>query len=367
MALKVGIISANWGAFAHLPAWRSLPGVEVTSICTSRQETAEAAAQVHGIARPFWDAEVMCADPDIDIIDCGTRPSLRHAFVQTAFRNGKHVYNGIPCAANIDHARDMHRAWQASGRVGVVDAFSEWLPAHRLMREKLDEGFIGEPFGGTCHFNMSLFNRPIPQFPFNWFWQGGLGVSAVRNLGSHALHMLCSLFGEVEELVADDRMLLQEWVFPDGDRLIPENNDFANATLRFRNGMTLQMQISWNAPLGEGWLLDVFGSRGRMVATSPSFPTSQDCVLRAGQLGGRLEAVDVPDRLKSAPPIGLDWASQPPPSYPMALAMQSMVDAIGGKGRASPDFDQAWQVERIQEAIRLSSLQRRWISIDAIA
>ena len=44
MTLKVGIISANWGAMAHLPAWRSLPGVEVTSICTSRQETAEAAA-----------------------------------------------------------------------------------------------------------------------------------------------------------------------------------------------------------------------------------------------------------------------------------------------------------------------------------
>ena len=29
MTLRVGIMSANWGAFAHLPAWRSVPGVEV--------------------------------------------------------------------------------------------------------------------------------------------------------------------------------------------------------------------------------------------------------------------------------------------------------------------------------------------------
>ncbi len=43
MVLRVGIVSAGWGAFAHLPAWRAIPGVEVTAICTSRQETAEAA------------------------------------------------------------------------------------------------------------------------------------------------------------------------------------------------------------------------------------------------------------------------------------------------------------------------------------
>jgi hypothetical protein len=38
---RAGIISANWGAMAHLPAWRGVPGVEVTAICTSRRETAE--------------------------------------------------------------------------------------------------------------------------------------------------------------------------------------------------------------------------------------------------------------------------------------------------------------------------------------
>ena len=44
MTLRVGIISAAWGAQAHLPAWRAVPGVEVVGICTAHQETAEAAA-----------------------------------------------------------------------------------------------------------------------------------------------------------------------------------------------------------------------------------------------------------------------------------------------------------------------------------
>src|SRR5581483_6282859 len=147
----------------------------------------------------FWDAHAMAAHRDIDILDLGTRPSVRDPIVLGALRNGKHVYNSIPFASNLERARELHQAWQASGKVGVVDAFSEWLPAHRLMKEMLDEGFLGQPFGGTCHFQLSLFNKPHPQFPYNWFWQAGLGVSALRNLGSHALHMLLFLFGGIQE------------------------------------------------------------------------------------------------------------------------------------------------------------------------
>ena len=59
MTLRVGIVSANWGAMAHLPAWRAVPGIEVSAICTSRRETAEAAAARFGIGRAFWDADAM--------------------------------------------------------------------------------------------------------------------------------------------------------------------------------------------------------------------------------------------------------------------------------------------------------------------
>jgi len=367
MTLRVGIVSANWGAFAHLPAWRSLPGVEVTAICTSRPETAEAAANKFGIARPFWDAEALTADPEIDIVDCGTRPNIRYAMVLSALRKGKHVYNGIPFAANIDQARDLHKAWRASGKVAIVDAFSQWLPAHRLAKEMLDEGFLGQPFAATCSFNTSLFNKPNPHFPYNWFWQGGLGVSAMRNQGSHALHMLVHMFGEVEELVAHDSQLLKEWKFVDGNVIKPETNDFASAMLRMKNGMLIQLQVSWSATVPTGWTLEAFGSEGRFVANAPSFPTSRDTVLHAGKLAtNRLEKIEIPERLLRTEGISIDAYSDPQPAYPMALSMASMVRAIGGEG-ASPDFEQAWQVERIQEALRRAVTERRWVRIEEIA
>jgi predicted dehydrogenase len=314
---------------------------------------------------PFWDAQGLAAHPDIDILDCGTRPSVRDPVVVSALRNGKHVYDSIPFATDIDRARQIHQTWKASNRVGVVDAFSEWLPAHRLVKEMLQDGFIGQPFGGTCHFQLSLFNKPMVGFPYNWFWQSGLGVSALRNLGSHALHMLTFLFGPIEELVAHDGQLLPEWRFPDGTCLKPETNDFASLMLRFHSGLVIQLQVSWSATVAPGWLLEAFGSKGRFSVSAPSFPTSRDSVLRVGTLdGGRMEKVEIPDRLLRDPGVNVDFAVDPPPVFPMALSMLHMVQNIRGTGVAKPDFEQAWAVERALEAARRSAEERRWVRLE---
>lgn len=363
MTLRVGIISAAWGAFAHLPAWRAIPGVEVIGICTSREETARAAATRLGIERPYWDYRAMCADPDIDIVDCGTRPSLRKDMVLAALAHGKHVYNASPHAPDWAGAKEIDAAWRASGSVAVVDAFAEWIPAHRQMKALVDQDYLGRPLGGTCHFNISLFNQPSKRFPYNWFAQDGLGVSAVRNNGSHALYTLLHVFGPITELVADDSQILREWVFEDGDRLVPETTDFANVILRFASGLTMQMQISWSMALHDGWSIDVFGERGRLIAASPTFPTSRDCTLSGGQLGGSIAPIEIADAFKSGAGITLDWQSDPQPSYPMALSMQRMVGAIRGEAAPSPDFGRALEVERLQEAIRLSSAERRWAAL----
>ena len=96
--LKVGIISANWSLKVHGAAWRRIDGVEVAAICTSRQETAERAASEYGIPKAYWNHEEMSADPDLDIIDVGTRPSFRFPMVMAALKNGKHVYDALPFA-----------------------------------------------------------------------------------------------------------------------------------------------------------------------------------------------------------------------------------------------------------------------------
>jgi len=368
MTLRVGIVSAAWGAFAHLPAWRAIKGVEVTAICTSRRETAEAAATRCQIARPFWDALAMCRDPDIDIVDLGTRPAVRLPMVIEALKHGKHIYNSAPHTAHWAGAKAIDAAWDRNLSHTAVDAFSRWLPAHRTMKAMLDEGFLGRIMGGTAHFNMSLFNRPEKHFPYNWFAQAGSGVSAMRNFGSHLLYVLCEMLGPVAELVADDQLLLPEWRFADGERMQAHNNDFANLILRFASGVTISFQTSWNMPAQEGWTLDLFGTDGRLRACAPSFPTGADCTLHAGAAGERNTAGLQPVTLDFArhPAIAMDPISNPAPSFPMALAMHSLVGGIRGEGTPVPDFALALEVERVLEAARISSDERRWVSVASI-
>ncbi|MFD1613252.1 Gfo/Idh/MocA family protein [Sphingomonas tabacisoli] len=364
MTLRVGIVSAAWGGFAHLPAWRAVPGVEVTAICTSREETALAAAARLRIGRPFWDAAAMCADPDIDIVDCGTRPVVRLPMVLAALASRKHVYNACPHAPDWPGAKAIDTAWRASGCVGVVDAFSRWLPAHRKLAELIQSGFIGRPLGGSCRFALSLFNRPDKRFPYNWFGQAGQGVSALRNNGSHLLFLLLELLGPVDEVCADDHRHLSEWRFSDGERQAVETNDDANALLRFASGVSLTLHASWAMPAAEGWRIDLFGDEGRVAVSAPTFPTARDCMIQGARTGETLAPID----LDAKPPkdVALGWDAEPPPSVPMALSMHAMVGAIAGGAAAKPDFGAALEVERVQEALRRSSLERRWVSIAEI-
>lgn len=365
MALRVGILSAAWGAFAHLPAWRAIDGVEVTAICTSRRETAEAAAQRCGIDRPLWDAMAMCRDPAIDIVDLGTRPGVRLPMVIEALKHGKHVYNSCPHAPDWAGAKAIDAAWDRSVSHTAVDAFSRYLPAHLQMQQMIADGFLGQVLGGTCRFNMSLFNRPDKRFPYNWFADGAAGVSALRNFGSHLLYLLCELLGPVEELVADDTQVLREWVFADGDRIKPANPDYANLIIRFASGVTVSFQTSWSQSAQEGWTVDLFGTDGRLRSSAPSFPTVADCTLEAGEAGARDGKSLHPVALQhpADPAIAMDWISNPAPSYPMARTMQSLVQAIKGEGAATPDFALALEVERVLEAARISSAERRWVRL----
>ena len=216
--LRVGVISANWGMSAHLPAWRANRGVEVVGVCTAHRETAQAAARTHEIPMAFWDYREMVSHPDIDLVDIGTRPNLRYEMCMEALRAGKHVYNGIPFADTLEHARDLRDAAESARSVTAIDAYSEYLPPIVMAKEIIDDNGIGELYSVNCVLHLPLFNAPRSDFAYNWFWDRANGCSALRNLGSHALNVVYRLFGEVEEVIAQDMQFVKEWQFTDADR-----------------------------------------------------------------------------------------------------------------------------------------------------
>ncbi|MGE0392875.1 MAG: Gfo/Idh/MocA family protein [Vicinamibacterales bacterium] len=365
---RVGIISANWGISAHLPAWRANPDVEVVGICTAHRETAEAAAKANDIPIPFWDYREMVKHPDIDIVDVGTRPNLRYEMCMAAFAAGKHVYNGIPFADSMAHARDLAEAATKAGTVGSVDAYSEYLPPVAFAKELIEDGAVGELYSVTCTLQLSLFNTQVSTFPYNWFWNREAGCSALRNLGSHALHVLHYLFGPVTSVVAQNDICLKEWTFTDnGQSITPQIEDTANVLLTFANGGMGVLAPAWCAVGGRGFLLDAFGSKGRLVLEGPGMPTNDTKVCRAKLGEMTATELEVPERFRSTPginltaPAGSAWTVGP--RYAMALAFADMLAAIR-EGRGSrPGFAQALQAHATIEAAETSGRQGRWVPV----
>lgn len=365
--LRVGIISAAWGAKAHLPAWRSLDGVEVTAICTSRPETAAKAAEDFRVARAFHDFRAMAADPDIDIVDCGTRPPLRYQMVMTALAAGKHVYNGIPFAKDLSDARAMADAWRAAGTVAVVDAFMQAVPAMVQMKAMLDAGWIGETFGADVAFEVPLFSEAQTNVPgYVWFADPANGASAGRNLGSHMLHLLVHFFGPVAALTADQSLALKDWPL-DGETIHPAVPDRASMLLRHASGLPTRLEANWCKIGGDGFRFSIWGSKGRLEARAPVFPMAHDTSLfgtRNPALGSAtMEIVPIEPEYLAVP--GCHAVADRPETGLLALAsiFARMRDAIAGHGPAAPDFAQALHVHELVEAAVRASDERRWVDI----
>ena len=59
--IRVGIVGVSpnrgFASIAHIPALQALPDFEITAVCTTRQDSADAAAKHFGVPLAFSDAE----------------------------------------------------------------------------------------------------------------------------------------------------------------------------------------------------------------------------------------------------------------------------------------------------------------------
>ena len=92
--IRLGLIGASvtgtWSARAHLPALRASSDVELTAVCTTRADSAEAARQAWGARLAFDDWRKMVASPEIDAVAVVVRVPSHYAPTKATLEAGKH-------------------------------------------------------------------------------------------------------------------------------------------------------------------------------------------------------------------------------------------------------------------------------------
>src|SRR5947208_1645632 len=125
--IRVGIVGANpsrgFASIAHIPALKALPDFEISAVCTTRQDSADAAARHYGVPLAFCDAEKLAQHPDVDLVAVSVKVPDHYVPVVAAIDAGKHVYCEWPLGRNTEEAVRMLEAAKRKGhppRCGVA-------------------------------------------------------------------------------------------------------------------------------------------------------------------------------------------------------------------------------------------------------
>ena len=349
--IRLGLIGASvkgtWSARSHLPAVRVSPAVELTAVCTTKAESAEAARQAYGARLAFHDYREMIASPDIDAVAVVVRVPSHYAPTKAALEAGKHVYCEWPLGRTTAEAVELAAIAKAKRLVTAVGVQACVNPSLMHMKEQIEAGFVGE----VLAVHVSLLRDGVLSRPSHRTWQRDveLGANTLTIAAGHTVDAMRFVAGDFSRLSAVVATQAKQWLDTGPGLLDVTSPDNVLLSGRLANGAVASVHVGAIPFAGSGYRMEIYGREGTLVATGEDSPQLGKVVLHGAKRDNTLAPMPVPERftLPGRPPPG--EASNVGQMY--ALFAQAVRD---GKSR-QPTFETAVDLHRLIDAIRQAS------------
>ena len=201
--LNVAMIGTKFMGKAHSNAWSNAPrffdmGIKpvLKVIVGTDPAGTKEMADTWGWEAWSTDWREVVARPDIDIIDIATPTWLHYEMAMAAAEHGKHIFLEKPFSLTVEQSREMLAAAEKAGVVHYVNHNYRRVPAVRLARRLIDDGFVGRIF----HWRSAYLQDWIvdPDFPLTWHLRAETaGYGAHGDLGSHSVDLARYLLGDI--------------------------------------------------------------------------------------------------------------------------------------------------------------------------
>ena len=353
--IRVGIVGASasrgFASVAHIPALRALPQFEIVAVCTTRQQTSEAAARHYGAALAFSDARELAQHPDIDLVTVSVKVPDHLQPVMAAIDAGKHVYCEWPLGRNLEEAAQMRDAAQRRGMRHAVGLQGQMSPAINYVKDLITEGYVGRVLTATmigCAPNWgATIDRAYQADRAN-------GANLLTITGGHQIDALCYCLGEFRELTASavsqrDRIPLEAT----GEMVAKNSPDQLVVNGIVGDGTVVSFQIRGGMARGTAYLFEIHGEKGdlTLTATSRDSMQRQELTVRGAQGAAKeLTELPVPARYRWVPE-GMPVDSR----YNVAQLYVRLAECIRGGKPGFPDFSVAVRRHRLLDAIMRAS------------
>ena len=368
-AARIGLIGAGFMGRCHANAFRSVAGlfdlpVEPALRCLADvdEATARRSADALGFERSTGDWRRLAADPEIDVVAI-TAPNALHAEMAfAALEAGKAVYCEKPLSVDIPSARAMRDAAAAAGACTMVGFAYLRNPMLRLAREIVASGELGEVVSFRGIHAEDYMADPSTPHSFRTDPAGGGG--ALFDLGSHITSVARFLLGPIAAVHGATATIHPRRPVSAGSNAARpvEVDDRAVFLAEFECGVTGSLEANWAAAGRKMQLaFEVAGTRGSIAFTQERMNELQ--LHPAGGAAGRRGFT----RIEAGPEHPPYASFCPAPGHQLGfndlkvIEVAELLEAWAGGPPAHPDFEEAYQVQRVIGAVRQSAAERRWV------
>ena len=351
--IRLGLIGASvsgtWSSRSHLPAVRASSEVELTAVCTTRAESAEAARQAYGARLAFDDYRKLIASPEIDAIAVVVRVPSHYTPTKAALESGKHVYCEWPLGRTTAEAAELAALAKAKGLVTAVGLQARVNPAMMYMKELVEAGFVGE----VMAVHVSLMREGVLSRPSHRTWQrdAELGANTLTIANGHTVDAMRFVTGDFGRLSAVVATQAKQWLDTGANTWLDVTSpDNILLSGRLANGAVASVHIGAIPFAGSGYRMEIYGRDGTLVAMGEDSPQLSQVFLRGAKGANTLAPVPLPARLTLAAPAT-------PSGEAVNVGQMYTLFAQGirdGKSR-QPTFATAVELHRLVDAIKEAS------------
>lgn len=364
----IGLVGSGFMGRCHANAFRTVAGLfdlqlepKLHVLADATDDLAQRGAAALGFARTTSDWQALVDDPEVGIVAI-TAPNVLHAPIAlAAIAAGKTVYCEKPLSTTVGSALEMTDAAEAAGVTTLVGFNFLRNPMIRLAREIIAAGEIGEITGFRGRHAENYMASPDAPHSFRTAPEGG---GALADIGSHIVSMARYLIGPITEVQADCRTIFPNRpVTPGSETRAPVAiDDMTHALMRFEAGAAGSIEANWAATartMDLSW--EITGTKGAL-AFSQEF--MNELRLWSGTPGRSGYT-----RIETGPAHQPYGAFCSAPGHHLGfndlkvIEVAELLTAHAGDANPGPDFREAYEVQRVIEAMQDSNRSRGWVTL----
>jgi predicted dehydrogenase len=356
MPVRIAIIGASFARRAWLPAFAHIPDAEVVAIASARLESARAAASQFGISSAYDDWRGMLERHQPDLVCIATPTSTHAPMTLAALDAGAHVLCEKPMAMASSEAQAMLAKAREAGRYHAIDHELRYNPNRRKIKELIEQGHIGRVRHVQIVNVSSAWGDPASRPEGDWWSRADMGGGRLGANGSHQIDLIRYWCGRVKAVSGTVATLVPDRIGKDsGGPWRASADDFDQFTLELASGGVATVLLSGIARHDMGNHTQIFGSEGTILLSDA------DEVLKVARAGGPFV-----DMTQADPNAELPGVQKGIWTVSVVSLLQDLVGAIreGRAPRSIATFEDGVATQRVMDAVRASSRERRWIDLE---